>query len=108
MTTCPSIGDLLVGGRKVGLLHCSLPAGHTDPQPGACPECYHRGMHWDTCSRRDEVMPDLPGISHQAILEWADEPTLAQSWPDALDLDEQFDVDVDITTPEPLPDDGQG
>ena len=88
MTTCPSIGDLLVGGRKVGLLHCTLEAGHELSEP-------------------DDPLP-YNGTPHQAVLERRDEPTLAQSWPDALDLDEQFDVDVDITTPDPLPDDGQG
>lgn len=106
---CNAVGDLVVGGHKVGLVRCILTPGHNEPRevwpdPHTIITGDEHGLH--PAPTVEPIV--LPGTPHVARLEWEDEPTLAQSWPDALDLDEQFDVDVDVTTPDPLPDDGQG
>lgn len=63
---CPAVGALVVGGRQVGWLRCSLELGHEQPRQF--------------------------GIPHRQVFEWTDDEAI--DWPEAYDPDETFDVDI--------------
>lgn len=65
---CPATADLVVDGRPTGaLLRCDL-----------------------------SVLPDDEGHEHRCTLVWADDESIAESWPERYDADEGFDLEVDI------------
>lgn len=76
MTACGAVGALVVGGRVVGQLRCTLPAGHDEARLGGI-------------FGREQI----PATPHEARLTWTPE---AEPDLDLFDPDERFDVDVEL------------
>lgn len=95
---CKSIGYLVVGGRKVGLLRCGEPAGHDEPSgvylnPDGTD--YHPAPGERVSSAR--AYRKAPGTPHRAILTW--DTDVVEDWPEAYDPAEPIDVEVPLELP---------
>lgn len=75
---CNAVGDLTVDGRRVAWLRCTERAGHER----------RRRDYWTGAP--------IESTPHRAVLEWADDPVDVDAWPEALDADETFDVEVEV------------
>ncbi len=96
-TRCGHTGYLLVAGRKVGVLRCELDAGHErrrwdDPWTGLLDADLYAAHN----RNGGASLPMIEGTPHRATLEWTDEDALADDWPEALDPEEPFDIEVPL------------
>lgn len=101
---CPSVAYLVVDGREVGLLRCTLEAGHND---GPFPKVLERPVWHPASDEAPELgywsgmtRVQLEATPHQHTLKWDDPEGLIDSWPEYDDPDEGFDLEVDIAPAE--------
>lgn len=88
---CPSVAYLVVDGREVGLLKCSLEAGHDEPRY-VSPQPLGAGL--------TQPLEAEPGTPHECTLRWENPESIIESWPEYDDPDEGFDLEVDIAPAE--------
>lgn len=96
--TCNAVGYLTVGGRKVGLLKCDGREGHDTERRfwGSGIEALPTDASWDLAPARYGATP------HSMTLRWdAEVPGI--DWPEALDPEETFDVEVPLARFDAMP-----
>lgn len=100
--TCNAIGYLLVGGAKVGLLRCTEPEGHLEERVLVAGETLPAvTILRSQVQPGDVIVATLPLAPHAARLEWTNDGD-PLDWPEALDPDEDFDVEVDAIDGQPV------
>lgn len=77
---CPAEGVIVVGGIEVGVLRCDEPLGHELPR----------------IETRDNIRRSIPPTPHVARLEWRGDERLLDTWPEAFDPVESFDIEVEL------------
>lgn len=103
---CKSIGYLVVGGRKVGLLRCGEPAGHHTLGTwaivlGSDGSELKVTEHFASTNGIVPLRLEPSATAHRAVLTWEDEVT--EEWPELYDPNETFDVDVPAFDAKVLP-----
>lgn len=88
MTGCPSIAYIIVEGREVAMIPCTLERDH-DVDEYDMPRT--EGDH-----------PFRPATPHAHTLTWSNPEGMLDSWPEYADPDEVFDLEVDIAPDEVL------
>lgn len=101
MTACPSVAYLVVDGREVAMLRCSLEAGHdVERWANGLGDLLDAAAYARHNSLGGESLPKIDPTPHEARLTWDNPEGLLDSWPEYADPDEGFDLEVDIAPAE--------